>query len=818
MLNSVFLSLFRTFARNKATAIINIVGLSVSIACCIFVYAFIHHEHSFDSSQPNARNLYRVVSETKTPNGLVSDGNMNFAIARALRNDFPQLKGVTQVYSEEKGIVAINGKQGERKKFEEKGVTYADKHFLKLFKYEFLAGAEEKQLVSPDGIIITKELAQKYFGAESKSDFNDIIGKTIEVNRNSYTVSGVLENVPSNTNVYFNMLLPLKAFERIYPGITSKWNEVWGLSYTFVLLPDNYSKARLEQLFEGFKKKYLDQENHKKIKYFLQPLAEVHSDERYGGTIYATPKILVIAFTTMGIIVLITACINFINLATAQAIKRAKEVGIRKTLGSSKVALIRKFILEAFVLVVISSLVGLFIAQQFIKTFNDYLSFVIDFGLRLDTTVFYFLLALVVITTLLAGFYPAKVMANYNPIEALKSSIHAKNAGFAGRISLRKILVVVQFTFSQVLIIGTIVVAMQMRYLNNLDLGYTKDGIVAVEIPENNKQKLQSLRNEWMAISDVQEVSFSSGPPASVSNSFAEFRLPSQPENQKIGAERKFVDPEFLSTYNLKLLEGRNLLPTDSVSLKGSAAKYNILLNETSLSALGFKSAKEAVGSKVLIDKGEEATVVGVVKDFYNVSPHEKIKPCFLFYGTNWIAVANIKLQSAGRVSKNTMEKINEAWERTFPDAIYNSVYLDDYIRRQGSFVIQDIMFQAFKIFVFLSILIGCIGLYGLISYLALQREKEIGIRKVLGSSVNEIVMLFSKEFSKLIIVAFMISAPIAYLAMGTWLQSFANKIDIHPLYFVTALFISFTIAAITIGSQTFKAALTKPVRSLKAE
>ncbi len=386
-------------------------------------------------------------------------GYVNFALAKALRNDFPNLETVTQVYINNQAIINISEHAGSRKIFEEKEMTYADEFFLKTFDYKVLAAQRDNLLSMPDEVVLTRQLAEKFYGKEYGTKYDQLIGKTITINRNSYRISAILQDVPRNSNITFKMLLPFKDFAKNNPNLVDNWKNTYSESYAFVTLSKDYSAQQFDAALISFKDKYLDKETAKRQTYHPQALTEVHSDELYGGTNYATPSILIIAFVCMGIIVLLTACINFINLATAQSLKRAKEVGIRKTLGGRKWQLMLQFMGETFLLVVISSVMAVFLAQCFLEMFNNYLSFIVDLGLHIDNTIVYFLSGLILLISFLAGYYPARVLAGYHPIQALKYSITAKNVGFGNTFSLRKVLVVTQFAVSQLLIIGTIVVA-----------------------------------------------------------------------------------------------------------------------------------------------------------------------------------------------------------------------------------------------------------------------------------------------------------------------------------------------------------------------
>lgn len=816
MFRNILISTFRNLKRNKLNTLINVVGLAISIACAITIYAFIRHEYSFDHFHSRADRIYRLVTHYRGSNGLSKSGHIAFPVATALRNDFPDAGIVSQVYAERDAVIKVEDEQGGHKLFEENDVAYADEFFLQTFDYERIAGPQGKLLQNPDEVVLTRKLAEKFFGYTDAGRMDELIGKTLIINQQNYRITAILEDVPRNTNVPFTLLLPYRTFAKNNETWVSEWNSTSSGSYVFFTFPEGQSPAELESRLPAFVKKYFDEEAAARTSYFFQPLAEVHTDESYGGTVYATPAILIVAFVTMGIIVLLTACINFINLATAQSVKRAKEIGIRKTLGSLRGQIILQYIGETLLLTLLATLIGLWIAQEFIQAFNSYLSPVIDYGLQLDYTVFYFLLALLLLTALLAGYYPAHVLASFHPVEALRKSLNTRKAGFAGGFSLRKSLVVVQFVISQILLIGTIIVASQMRYVHERDLGFKKDNMIITFIPENNRQKSEQFKAAIGSQAVVRNVSFSSGPPLSSSNSGTSMYRPEMGGMEKISIERKYVDPDYLETFGIKLLAGRDLTENDRVYLTDSTPTYNLLLNEKAVHQLGFTSPEEALGHTVYTYGEQEAIVVGVVEDFFNNSLQEEIRPCLLFYGTNWTEVAAISLHEDRTVAE--LPFLQTTWEELYPDHFFLAMTMDEYFEYGAFYVIEDVMYQAFRIFAFLSILIGCLGLYGLVSYLALQRQKEIGVRKTLGAGIAHIIYLFSREFTLLVLIAYLIAAPVGFFAMQAWLETFAYRIALSPWIFVLAFLASLLIAWLTVGYKSLSAALSNPVDSLRSE
>ncbi len=533
MLKNYFITTFRNLTKNKVNSLINITGLAISIACCIFIYVFIKYEKSFDNFHPKGDRIYRVVMDEHKGEQTDFNGYIAFPVAKSLRNEFPQLETVTQLYVNNSAIISIPDQYGGRKLFEDHQLTYADEYFFKTFDFKMLAG-NSQLLLQPDEVVLTKKLADKFYNAKSKKDYKELVGKMIMVNKNSYRITAILDDMPRNSNIACHLLLPFKVFENDNPGLLDNWKNLYSESYTFVTLPANYTAAHFDAALVGFKNKYLDAASAKEISYHPQPLLTVHTDEKYGGTYYTTPSILIFAFVVMGIIVLLTSCINFINLATVQSLKRAKEIGIRKTLGSRNWQLVLRFMGETLVLTIIAAAIAVLLAHYFLNAFNSYLAFIVELDLHIDITIIVFLAVLCLLITFLAGYYPARLMASYQPIQALKQTLKANHTGFSNRFSLRKVLVVTQFTVSQVLIIGTSVVATQMRYFHNRDLGYQKEGILTVEIPENDPQKLNVFRNQLLTRPAVKEVSFNSGPPTSASNGFIDMGKKGAPPTEVV--------------------------------------------------------------------------------------------------------------------------------------------------------------------------------------------------------------------------------------------------------------------------------------------
>lgn len=814
MLKNYLTTALRNLNRNRIHTFINLMGLALSLACCIVIYILVRYEYSFDHFVPDRENIYRIVTHTYNPDGIDYRGAVCFPMAEALRNEVAGVAYAAELYMDHNATIKVIDEEGQTKLFEERSMAYSENELLHIFDFPVLAGNPQKLLQQPDEAVLTRSLAEKMFGNISLSD---IVGQTVSVNQANYQVSGILEDIPRNSSVYCTILLPFQVFQRAHPGWSSSWSNVPGQNNAFVKLDKGVSASRLEAQLISLPQKYLNEELAHRRSFHTQALADIHTDPTYGGTLYATPKALLITLVTMGGIILITACINFINMATAQAMKRAKEIGIRKTMGSSQWQITWQFVGETCIIVLLATLTGAGLAEYFLGNINKYLeafSEFVVFNLSADYTLFFFLLGIIVVVTLGAGWYPAHIMAAYKPVVALKQSLTGQNAGFAGRFSLRKTLVIVQFAISQLLIIGTLVVTLQLQHFRQLDVGFAKEQVLNIEMnmamPADALQDTEAFRHKLMAQASVAHVAFYSNPPTSVGNNFVTFYKKSASNAEKYTIMEKSVDEHYLDLFEIRLLAGRKLHLSDHHS--DNTHQYNILMNETALRMLGYERPEEALGEVVVLND-DDATIVGVIGDFANTSLQHATKPCYLHYGDK-IYYAGVKL--TGQNTSESLSMIRNIWQTIYPDHLYRAKFIDEYIAIL--YVLEDAMYQLVRLASVLAIAIGCMGLYGLVSYLSLHRRKEIGIRKTPGASAQQIIYLFSKEFTWLVVAGFLVSAPLGYFTMQKWLTSFAYRIDMHWWYFALALLVTICIAWITVGYKSVSAALANPADSLKDE
>jgi ABC-type antimicrobial peptide transport system permease subunit len=621
-------------------------------------------------------------------------------------------------------------------------------------------------------------------------------------NRFNLKVSGIIKDVPGNTILPFLFLV---SFETVKEDVKGMMHEFYAIAggNTFILVPRNFNIESIHRRIPAFIAANWGKDLAKEARLPLQPLKEIHFDQRYlnSDVTPTTSKETYWALSAVAVLIIIIACINFVNLATAQAIKRAKEIGVRKVLGSDRSQLIVQFLGETTLMVITALVLAMLGTLFFLPVAAEWLDIKISATQLIQPSAIGLLLLITVVMILLAGLYPAFVQSAFNPVRSLKSQSALSSGGF----TLRKTLVIVQFTISQIMIIGTLVVGYQIDFFKNRDLGFDKDAVISFYLPDQSKAEV--LKQQLLINPGVKDLSFASGAPA-YSNQFTAFNCPESGITKDDVAEIKFIDEHYTDMFKLKMLAGDKIVRKNE-----NDTTYHAVVNETLMQKLNILSPQQAIGKHFVIN-GWRTTVTGVVQDFQSESKHKKRRSCALFYDAKRFYAACIKLQPSNM--QRTIKSIEKTCSAMFPDDLFQYEFLDDHIAnwyRQ-----EQKEYTAFQLFSGIAILIGCLGLYGLVAFAAAQRIKEVGVRKVLGASLADIVLLFSKEFVLLIAIAFLIAAPVAYYTMHNWLQHFAYQVDINAGIFVIAIIASFFIAGCTIAYQAIKAAMSNPVKSLRTE
>ena len=793
---------FRNFKRNKSYAIINVLGLTVGIAASLLIFLVIQYETSFDNFHKKKDKIYRIATEFHTQDGVGYSDGVSFPVAAAMRIDFPQIKEVAAIFRNGDQVTI---EQGDRqlKKLREDNFYYAEPEFFKMFDFEWLAGSPENSLKDPHSAALTQATAEKFFG-----DWRSAIGKTFKYgNKTLYKVTGILKNIPSNTDFPLSVVVGYSALENTYiKNNLNDWVSTFGGAYTFVVLPAALSPSHLDEQLKGFAKKHKPAE-YAKDAFVTQPLSEIHFDDRFGnfrGHTFSHSLIKALAF--IGLFLILIACVNFINLATAQAVNRSREVGVRKVLGSSRRQLAFQFLGETVFITITAVVLAVLVAEITLPLLNKLLETKMTMSLIFNPWLVLFILILTISVTILSGLYPAIILSGFNPITALKSKITSK---MVGGISMRRVLVVLQFAIAQILIIGMLIVVSQMNFFRNASLGFDKAAIINVPMPGDSlsKTKVDYMRNRLLANNNILNASFSFGSPSSDGNWNSDFKFDHATKSTNFSANLKWADTGYFKTYNLQFVAGRPYYASDTVR--------EFVVNETLLRKLGINDPQAAIGKEINFwDGNKAARIVGVIRDFNSYSLREPMAPVVLSTWKDVYQTINIKIKPG--TEKAVLPFIEKLWSENFPDYVYDYKFLDDTI---ASFYKQENQLSIlYKIFAAIAIFISCLGLYGLVSFMAVQRTKEVGIRKVLGASARHIVYLMSKEFTLLIIIAFAISAPVAYYIMHKWLQNYTYRIPLSASIFLLAIVGSIIIAWITVGQRAIKSALANPVKSLRTE
>lgn len=794
---------WRSIVRNKAFSLINITGLSIGIAASILLFIVVQYELSYDTFQPNYNRIYRVVTEDKFENYTTYNAGIPVAALKALRTDLPgiQFGALRSIFGSQLTIPSPGNATGNQF-IQETGIFFFEPQLFNIFHYDWLAGGANA-LKDPNNVVLDERTAVKYFG-----NWQQAVGKSIVLdNAITLKVSGILKNVPANSDLSLSVLVSYETLKQHGDAYyhADSWNSTSSNYNIFALLPPAAKAADVDRALLEFSKRHYDKMGRSSVKRnMLQPLSAIHFDRRFESFgDHVTSKATLLTLSLIGVFIILMACVNFINLSTALSVNRSREVGIRKVLGSDRKQLFTQIMSETAVIVGISVIVALgiaYLALPYIKHIASIQEPLNLFSVKiLGTTA---VIGLVV--TLLAGLYPSFVLSKFNAINALKNKM--VSASVRG-ISLRRGLVIMQFAISQVLIIATAVAVSQMNFISKADLGVNKESILVLS--SNGDSTIQSkqkvFKQQLLQMPGVQSVSFNSDAPTSENISSSNFAYNHQPD-EKFQITMKFADADYIKTFGAHLVAGRTISESDTAQ--------EAMINETVLQKLGIKNASDAIGKTIRAGRGYWLPIVGVMQDFKTNSLREEIKPLLITTNRKYYSLTAIKLRT--NQLTQTREAIQKTWAQFYPEYAYVSSFFDEDI---AEFYKQEEQLSLlYKIFAGLAIFISCLGLYGLVSFMTVQKTKEVGIRKVLGASVASLLQLFSKEFTVLIIISFFIAVPVAWYMMHTWLQNFVFRIPISAWFFICTIVGSILIAWITVGYKAIKAALANPVKSLKAE
>jgi putative ABC transport system permease protein len=796
MLKNYFLTALRNLKSHTGYSLINILGLSIGIACCVIILLYVRNELSFDAYNENADRIYRIEYSRKFADKEIYNVRTPAQWALDLKNDYPAIAEFVRLKPPRSRWMV----KYEDRLFFEKGFVFADSTVFSVFDFELVRGNPKDVLAAPNTVVLTEEMAHKYFGNE------DPIGETILLdNKHTITVTGIMKRIPRNSHFDFDFLA---SFSTLYsePGIFGGLPYLAASSqYTYVLLAKNASASDLESALPGFVDKYLRAESSpdEQIKIELMPLTDIHLHSHREYEFQTNGDISdVYMFSIIAFIILLIASMNFMNLTTARSANRAKEIGIRKVVGARRAQLAKQFVGESTLVALISLVFACLFVRLSLPYFNQLSERYLSFDLFRDPFLILSLIAIAAFVGVLAGSYPALYLSGFKPVMALKGTLSKG----AKRVALWRSLVFIQFTVSIVLIIGTAAVFHQLYFMQNRSLGFDKDHVVVIPLPDPAvRGRFDALASLLYEKTGVLNVAASSSLPGGLYNSWPVVMEGMNPEDGII-FNINSVSEHYFETLHIDLVGGRTFLPNARRN-----ADRTVILNETAVKKLHWE---DPIGKTLALGPQFRPRVIGVVKDYHFRSMHQPIEPLMIFPRLNDMIFLSIRIRPGNL--ERTISQIEEAWRTVNPEHVFEYTFLDqDY---DDTYKTEKRFGEIFGLFAGLAIFVACLGLYGIAAYAAEQRTKEIGIRKVLGASNSTIVRLLNEEFTKIVLVANLTAWPIAYYLIGIWMKNFAYKSYPGVGIYVGAAVVSVFVAGVTVARQSIRSANIQPVKALKYE
>src|ERR1700722_3117316 len=817
MLKNYFKTAWRILVKNKIFSAINVLGLAIGISASLVIYLIAGYDISFDKFEKGKDRIYRVVWTLVAPDLNNHLTGITYAMPAAVKKEIAGLDVVApfSIFNSAPNISVPDANLKKPIVFKyQKGFVYADENYFNLIDYNWLAGSAKTSLQQPFQTVLTQSAAALYF---PNLQPGQIVGRNFYLDDTiAVTVTGVVKDITANTDFTFRVFVSEPTLETtgLRPQYYNNWTISNGNSQLYVKLAAGTSLDKIQKqitalYYRNAPKKTGD---NFEVNYLLQPLNDIHFSKDYNA--YSIPKANtdeLFGLLAVALFLLLLGCINFINLITAQSAQRAKEIGIRKTIGGSKKQLIFQFLSEAFLLTFCATILSVILTPVILKAFSGFVPDAVKFNIMQQPGILLFLLILIIVVTVFSGFYPAIVLSSYKPVTILKNQ-NSTNAAGTRSAWLRKTLTVSQFIIAQFFVMATILVSKQISYSLNKDLGFKKDAIAYIPTDYNDTIKMHkaTLLNMLRSIPEIKMVSLSYSSPSSGNASFEQMKYRNGKKEIETTVEEKFGDTNYIKLYGIKLLAGRNLSQSDTVK--------EMLINENYMHVLGFQDPQNVIGKYV--DWNDKLVpIVGVVGDFNQKSLHEPIKPLLITSDIRNEYLMSLLLQpqnADGTTWKTALEKSEKAFKEVYPNGDFWYGFFDEdlakwYTQEQN---ISSLLRWATG----LAVLISCLGLLGLVMYITIQRTKEIGVRKILGASVSQLVAMLSKDFVQLVLIAFIIAAPLAWMVMNKWLENFAYRTTISWWIFAVSGLLMFVVAFITLSFQTIKAAIANPVKSLRTE
>jgi len=806
MFRNYFKIAFRNLKKYKGYSFINIAGLAIGIACCLLILLLVRDELSFDRFHEYKNQIYRVIVQQPGQFYMGTDflAVTPAPLAAALKEEFPEVIQATRIDQSNNVIMST-----KNKRFYEDGFLWADDHFFEVFTFPFLRGDQSKALSEPYSVVISERMAHKYFGDE------DPMGKIVALsNRYDFIVTGIMKDIPQNSHLQFDFLAPLMTLKSIRGQ--EDYLERWGnySYYTYILLPEGYSPKGLEKKFPAFVEKYMGERlrrmrqqdpTRQTSRFFLQPLKHIHLYSHINFEISPNSDIKQIyLLSALALVLLLIACINYMNLATARSAIRAKEVGMRKVIGAQRRQLIRQFIGESVFFSFIAILLAAILVELLLPVFNSLIGKSIRLHFFHDWEFFFALICVALAVGIISGSYPAFFLSSFQPVSVLKGSLKAEVRGSI----LRRMLVVFQFAASIVLVISTIIIYSQIEYIRNRKLGFSREQVVVLPVKDRElRENHEPFKHELLQNPAVLGCTASTWLPNNIRTNVGDTIWEGMEERADLQVYFLEADHDFIDLFEIELVEGRNFsreFSTDSQAYIVNEAARKIFGWEKALGKrFGFR--REVVGT---------GPVIGVVKDFHFLSLHQEIQPLIIHLTDNWMSYLSVKINTQN--IPQTVEFLKEIWKKFSPNHPFEYFFLDDDFEKMYRSEMR--LGKIFASFTVLAVFIACLGLFGLASFTSEQRTKEIGVRKVLGASVSNIVVLLSKEFSKWLLIASLVAWPVAYYAVSQWLQSFAYRISIGIWIFLLSTVLALFVAMATVSFKAVRAAIANPVDALRYE
>jgi putative ABC transport system permease protein len=806
----------RNLISNRINSSVNIIGLALGITSTLIIAFIINYELGYDAFHSHSDQIYRVVRVSQVEGETEYRTGTSWPLSPAIKNEIASLQHMTyMMYWGGVEIDFIPQDGSSINKFQEdKGCAFVNESFFEIFDFKnagvkWLSGDPKTALDKPNSVVLTESLARKYYGNEMA------MGKSFQINQIiDVTVTGVISDLPSNTNLPFTLICSYSTiYDLLGKQFTESWASVSDSHQTYIILPEGMLKSEMEREITKVHEKYVNEDIAAMRTYPLQALSEVHKDNRFGNynnKFTSMNSIWILGI--VGVFLLIMISINFINISIANSVSRSKEIGLRKVMGGNRAQIIIQFLVETFTLTVFATIIALIAAELLKAELQNLFEFRVE-GLFV-THRFAVLLVLIIILliTISAGLYPAVVQSRYSPIVILKNTISVK---LGKSIRLSNALILIQFTFTIMLITGTLIVIQQIKFFNSVDLGFEKDAVINVHLPDNKPSSLSTFKSELLNNSAISEVCYSSSLPSGLnrSRSYMGIKRKGANSDENIVYEYQSIDPEYLNLYKLQLLGGSNLHYSDT--------NQSVIINQTLMRKLGYAGIEECIGSEVEMGLENPCIITGVLKDFHNQSLKDEFGKIAMVHNPNKFGMVSIKLnlpqnEIKAEYMSHAIQHIQNSWDQVFAERIFDYEFLDKNI--EAFYKEEQRISKLLQYLSIIFLLIGCLGIYGLISFIVNKKMKELAIRKVLGASVLNIFNLLLKNYFFLIGFAFLISFPIVHYLMNRWIENFTYHIDLHWWYFIAPPIFVLLVTFITISRNTYLAIKTNPAVTLKNE